>query len=342
MITSSPHPTAPQTASHEGITLVDLLVTVWRGKFLIIATTVLFLVPAIILSRMEKPLFQSTSKFICRTSGQSGGGQLDLVAKLTGLRADAGSGGDPSAYFGEILLDEDFLSDFTGRKWEFKGDSLDLAAIWKMKPDQTLPNWERVWRKEVVSVMRSPKRINLAKNRTNGVFILDTYFESPELAQAVNQHLIVRFNEYIREDLLSNSRNKREFIEERLKEVEVELARVEATLVAFMERNKDVAAPKIFSEMERLRRTKSITQEIFLQLKKEYELAKIDELKDLPLLEIISKPTVPVVKSKSRWKLLLPGVGILGFMTGLMMVLVFRFVPWEKLRRELGNPRPAN
>lgn len=324
----------------QGITLLDVFGALLRGKWLVLGIPVLFLIPAYIFVKMKVPFYQSTSKFICHTGSSSGGGNIDLLARFAGFGGGSqGTSSDPSAYFSDILMDEDFLGKLNDRRWPHKGDSLELPAVWKIEADRTQAGWESRARASTVGILRNPKRIKLVKNRANGVFVLDTFFESPDLSREMNRHLIQLFNDYIREDLLSNTRNKRIFIEGRLTDVDAELRRNEDALTRYLERNKSIDSPELVAQRSRLTRAQSITQEIYLQLRKEYEAAKIEELKDLPLIEIISKPTLTDSPARGKERLLVPAAGIAGLLTGILLALALQLVPWTRLWSGLrGRP----
>jgi uncharacterized protein involved in exopolysaccharide biosynthesis len=77
----------------------------------------------------------------------------------------------------------------------------------------------------------------------------------------------------------------------------------------------------------------TINQELALQMQKQYELAKIEESKDMPLLDVIESPRRALRHSKPKTKIVL-AIGLAGgIVLGLMVALTFDL--WRTERKSL-------
>ena len=92
-----------------------------------------------------------------------------------------------------------------------------------------------------------------------------------------------------------------EWIGKRLSEVETELHAAEDTLKEFRERNRRVIdSPELLLQQARLERGVTLKSTIFLELKKQYELAKIEEIKKVSIVSVLDHGRVPVKKERPR------------------------------------------
>jgi len=320
------HPTANQLAS-EGVSLAQLIRCLWAYRILIMGITAASLLVAGVIFTRFTPKFVSASKFICKSNSGGNLGNLGALASLAGIQTPARGDVNPSEYFNDILFDDEFLERLLVRNWFYRQDSLSLQEIWNLQPDKSRQDWEYAYRKAAVGILRSNRRIELIKNMDNNVFTLKTRFEDAKLAKQVNDFIIESLNDYLADNLASTAREKRTFIEHRLLEIEAELKRNENSLVAFRESNRDILAPKLVVESSRLQRTLRVNEEIYLQLKKEFEMAKIEESNTTPLLEVISKATVPLAPDAGKRRAILPAGLALGFVTGSLLALI---LGWRK------------
>lgn len=315
--------------------MVQVFRAVWRFKYLIAGFTMVCVAAAVAIKANLKPVYKSSSKFICKQKGGGAQNELSALASLAGLKGQSGGNSNPSDYFEEILSDDEFLEKILARNWPYKGTERTLAEIWEMEPDKSLPDWEYPFKKGAVSRLRGGKFILLNKNAGNSVFTLDTKFQVPGLAYQVNRFILQLLNQYLADNLSTSTREKKAFIGNRLNEIEAELRKVEIGLAEFREKNKEVVAPRLILEQARMQRALRINEEIYLQLKKEFEMAKIEESNDTPLIEIISKPVLPVNPDPGKAKFIVPIALVLGGVTGTLLALL---VAWGRGMLTPGAP----
>jgi uncharacterized protein involved in exopolysaccharide biosynthesis len=307
--------TPQDTHSQDTVNLREMFSILGRRKITFLVVGILVFGYALKMAMTTPPSYISASKIVCKTS-ESGDGQLSQFAALAGINLNRPQSNNPSIYFEDLIWDDQFLEGILDRKWNYKGDSLYMDAILKATPDTARENWEYVFRKNQVDLLRKNQIVKLKKNK-NGVFEITTQFKDPVIAYELNRHVIAWFNQYLLKTFRTQARENRVFIEARIKEVEADLASNENSMVDFRERNRDVASPKVMVHLARLNRNLTINQEIYLQLKKQYELARIEELKDKPLIEVIAEPIIAVEKSKPKRKQIVVAGMLLGLIMGL-------------------------
>jgi len=118
----------------------------------------------------------------------------------------------------------------------------------------------------------------------------------------------------------SQSTNEKiKFIENRIASVEKDLAFSEQSLKAFNEQNRQISSPALQLEQERLTRDVEIQKGIYLTLKQQLELAKIEEIQKVSIVQVLDKPQVPLGPSNKNLALSLLLASVLGTTLGLFV-----------------------
>jgi uncharacterized protein involved in exopolysaccharide biosynthesis len=121
----------------------------------------------------------------------------------------------------------------------------------------------------------------------------------------------------------SQAGENRRFIEGRLKEVQGDLTHAEEQVRAFRERNLRIGnSPRLLLEEGRLARALREQEEIYLTLRRQYELAKVQEHRDVPVLNVLDAAVNPTLRSAPRRGLVAALGTLLGLAMSLGMVLV--------------------
>jgi uncharacterized protein involved in exopolysaccharide biosynthesis len=220
-----------------------------------------------------------------------------------------------------------------------------LDKFWKIKIDSTINNKERILQAIIIGKILKYKYIKYEQDKKTGIISLITQFEDPKLAYEFNVSIFEELNNTLLNKMHFKASENRKFIEERLKEVKSDLKRSEEILLYFKQQNRAWNDPSIQLQESRLIRDVTINQELALQLQKQYELAKIEEAKDMPLLDVIESPRRALGYSKPRPKIILAMGGAGGIVLGLILALALDLFITErrsmaaqisKAKKELG------
>ena len=141
--------------------------------------------------------------------------------------------------------------------------------------------------------------------------------KEPQLAADMVNHLyniVVDFTSKVHN---SQAKLNREFIETRQVEVKEKLTDFEEAVKVFRERNRSIIeSPQLQLELGRLMREVEIKTQVYITLQKQYELARIDEVKETPSVIIIDKGVPAYQKDKPKRKLIVILASIFGLITG--------------------------
>lgn len=285
---------------------------------------------------LAQPYYRSTTKIVYQSSAKSTGSLASLAA-LAGVSMGSG-GDDASAYLGDIVRSTDLMKTVLDHKWrvsEALPDTLTpitLEALWEIESDTTAPNWQARRRAGLLKRLSDGGYISFAQDKKSGVIALTTEFEDPRLAYDVNVFVYQELNNILVNKMSFKASANRKFIEGRLGEVREDLRRSENNLRIYRDRNRLRIDPGDVLEDGRLQRDVLINQEVMIQLQKQFEMAKIEEAKDLPVLDIIDSPQMPVEKSKpQRRKIALVGL-VAGLFLGVLAALGYDL--WLERRRK--------
>jgi len=177
--------------------------------------------------------------------------------------------------------------------------------------------------------------VDVRLDRRTGILTIEAKAKDPGTAAGMANTLCDFLQEYVLTTLTTQAGQNRRFIEERLTETKAVLVRSEDELRAFRERNVRIGnSPRLSLEEGRLIRTLREQEEIFLTLRRQFELARIEERRDVPALNVLDVAMPPVTREWPKRKLIMLAGIVLG-MGVAFAVRVSRVTPasWGRLRK---------
>jgi len=296
-----------QTENEEEIDLLEIVKRVFRHKILATFVFVLVVGIAFAVALTATPFYQTESKIIYQVSGGSQSSGLGALAALAGVSS---KGDDPSAYLQDIILSNNMLKSILAEKWKVSkalpdtSTPVDLQTLWKIKPDTTKEDWQIHLEYGMLGALKKGKYIVFSQEKKSGVITLSTEFQDPQVSYDVNNFIYNQLNDILKNKMHFKASENRKFTEERLAEVKENLKEAEENLRRFRQRNRLRMDPLDELEDARFQRDVFMNQEIMIQLQKQYEIAKIDEARDMPVLDVIDIPMKPIYKSKPKKKMI--------------------------------------
>lgn len=145
----------------------------------------------------------------------------------------------------------------------------------------------------------------------------------PQLSADLANAFLAEVLEYNQSVRNAKAIRNREFVERQLADNQKLLKQAEDELADFTARNRKLATPDLEAEKDRLARAVKVQEEVFITLKKQLELARIEEQENQPSLEIIERAVAPLRKSSPSTVKNAALAGVLGLMlfAGLAFVL---------------------
>lgn len=181
----------------------------------------------------------------------------------------------------------------------------------------------RIRHERAIKLLRD--RTSATVDRRTGTITISVQDRDALISASSANAFAARLQEFVVDVLASHAGQRRRFIENRRQEIRAELSRSEDGLRQFREQNVRIGnSPRLLLEESRLARGVRELEEVYLTLSREYEMAKVEENRDVPVLATLDVATPPVLRSWPR-RAILAGIG---FFLGGGVVLV-----WAAYRR---------
>ena len=155
----------------------------------------------------------------------------------------------------------------------------------------------------------------------SGLLQVKVLMEEPQLAADIANYIALFVENYISTDITLKSTKYREFIEDRKEIAKKDLSSSEEKLTLFR-KNNPIALDTPDLQLTRLRliRDLEVNQEMYMTILTQYEIAKMDESKDKPIINILDVADPAVEKhSPKRLKLFVVST-LLGLIIGLLYI----------------------
>jgi uncharacterized protein involved in exopolysaccharide biosynthesis len=284
----SPSPVEP--TEQEELSLLAIANVLLRHRGLIAGTAILLAaaVSGVALLLPRTYTAHSTLTPQSRRSASS----LSGIAAQFGLALPAAEGGQSPAFYADLLVSRQLMGEVVDTRFEYPSDtgvaSGTLTQIYRSKG--ATPALRRD-----AAIRRLTKEVDANTVQKTGVIDLAVTARNPVLAQRISQRLIDLLNEYNLHTRQSQAAAERRFTEQRLGEVRRDLRGAEDALQRFLQRNRDYRnSPELTFQQERLQREVTLEQELYTTLAEAFEQAKIEEVRDTPVITVVEAPEAPV------------------------------------------------
>lgn len=220
------------------------------------------------------------------------------TAGLSGLAAQFGfalpisEGGQSPAFYADLIGSHQLLGSVVDTKFEFPSDTGTVRAT---LVDVYRAKGATAGLRRDSAILKLGKSVDASAVQRTGVIDLAVTDKNATLAKLITDRMIELLNQYNLQTRQSQAGAERRFTEQRLDEVKRDLRAAEDRLQQFLQRNRDYRnSPELNFQQERLDREVTLEQQLFTTLAQSYEQAKIEEVRDTPVLTIVEAPEVPV------------------------------------------------
>lgn len=302
--------------------LADTLLR-WRLIALVFALTFVGAALAVI---FIPPIYRTQVSFVANTTGNSSrlpSSALSAAGPLAGLATQLGvaSGVDPSEspnFYVELIQSRELLtrllqSKFRDPRGVSARDSARLIDI--LRPRSSDPQ-----RRMEKGIKKMSKAISGDFDILTNLVSLDVDARWPDLSAAIANRTIDLVSEFNKEQRVSRVRSKRVFLEERVAKARSDLDAAEDRLRVFEEQNRSWrAAPGLTFEHDHLQRELNRTEELYLQLQRQYESTLLDEVNDAARITVVDAGVAPRKALWPNYLLLSVAVPFTGLFLGFLV-----------------------
>ena len=158
-------------------------------------------------------------------------------------------------------------------------------------------------------------RIEVLEDRLSGLIRINLTLEDPLISATVANFIGEQVQNYIQKENSAQSTKEKIFIISRLTIVKNELEASELELKSFKERNRGYEdSPDLFMTFSQLYREVEAKKQVYLTLQQQLELARIEEVKQTPILHVLDRAVPPSKKSSPNRIAFMIGFALLGML----------------------------
>ena len=313
---------SPFTIEEDTISLSDILLTMAEQlKVIVLTTFISVFLTFTYVQFVQAPQYVSWATVLLPENKMGNLGGLAGLASQFGVNVPMGATADlssPSLYpellrsrtFAEKILDNEFYLEKYGKR-------MTLLAILTYGDKAPTVSQDRLIANAVNKLNDEVLAFDQGAISTFSVIKVTT--EDPVFAKELADVVLAELealNRYFKSEAVSE---KNTFIENRITSVEDDLEASEQALKDFNERNRQISSPALQLEQERLERDVEIQKGVYLTLKQQLELAKIEEVQETSVVQILDRPTVAFNPSNKNLVLSVVLSLILGGGLGIMI-----------------------
>ena len=278
------------------IDYMQVLSILWSSRKFIGIITGIVTALAIIISLILPESFKSTAILLPDTD-KSKLGSLGGISDLAAI-AGVNVGGEASLVklYPTIIKSESVLKAVIYAKYRTKehSDSVNLIQYWKIKDKNPERDYES-------ALLFLRNELEVAMDIKTSVLTMSIETNEPQLSADILNTIIHVLDNFIRTQRNTNATEQRKWIEARLVEVEADLSKSENILKEFREKNRLVSgSPQLLLDQERLIREVQINATMYTELKKQYELVKIEEIRTTPIINVMDYARAAAKKERPK------------------------------------------
>ena len=168
-------------------------------------------------------------------------------------------------------------------------------------------------------------RISIYEHES-GMITVSILMEDELIAANIVNFVSDWIQDYISNEMSFKAKKNRVFIEEQLNSAKKDLFLSEEALSEFLKQNSLVDDnPEVMLEKGRLIRNVEVNQEVYITLRKQFELNKIEELKEKPIINILDIGDIPTDKSKPLRVLIVISWTFIAFFISIFSVYCYHY-----------------
>jgi uncharacterized protein involved in exopolysaccharide biosynthesis len=308
--------TAPSAGGASGpddeISLWEVLAVLLRRSRLIVGSILMVAFVAGLLALLRHRTWTTAAAF--SPQGTGGSSQLASLASQFGVNVGGTDQEANPAFYEELLRSREILIRVARQGYPGEEGIAPLTDLLEIEADTEDLRLDRATRWLRESAM------SVSVNWDNGIVTVEVTTRWPEVSEGIARNLLSEVSRFNLETRQSQAGAERDFIEGRLAAAEAELRRSEDALQDFLRNNRVIGEfSEAKLEFDRLTREVGNRQAVYGTLVQSYEQARIQEVRDTPVITVLQSPYLPP-KPDPRGLVLSVALGmILGGMLGVIL-----------------------
>jgi uncharacterized protein involved in exopolysaccharide biosynthesis len=326
---------SPLTMEQDTVSLSDLLLTMAEQfKVIILTTFISVFLTFTYVQFIQIPQYVSWATVLLPDNKMGNMGGLAGVATQFGVNIPMRAQADLSSpsLFPELLRSRTFAKQILDKEFYIKkfDKDLSLLAILTHGDEPPLVGKDTLVTQALAS-LKTILRFDQGKSSLFSVIKVTT--SEPVFAKELAEVVLAELEALNRFYKSQTVNEKISFIASRISSVKNDLESSEIKLKEFNEQNRQISSPALLLEQGRLERDVEIQKEVYLTLKQQFELAKIEEVQETSIVQILDKPQIALEPTNKNLKLSV----ILAVVFGLFLGSIFGFIRAYANNSDMGE-----
>lgn len=272
------------------ISLIEIANVLLRYRRIIVLLPVLFASVVGVRTFLQPRTYAASASFMPQIAESRSGSGAVALARQFGVNIGGGdrSGGSPQ-FYADLLQTREVLRKAVETEYRVEDTELGerhatLVELYEVEGTSLKPAWH-------MGVKRLRGDLTVSVGRETGVIRLAISAFAPDLAEQILERLLALVNDFNLESRQSQAQEEGRFIAARMEAVHRELLAAKADLQSFLKTNRQFQnSPELLFEHDDLQREVVMRQGIYTALAQAHEQARIDAVRDTPLLTLIDSP----------------------------------------------------
>jgi uncharacterized protein involved in exopolysaccharide biosynthesis len=291
------------------IDLLELWKVIWNGKWFIAGFTLACTLIAVYVTLFVMPIIYKSEAVLMPTETQGGGGLAGLAASLPipiSLPGGGGKADNIAAFLNSRNLQErlltkyDLLPRFYPDIWD--GDKNE----WIVEKEEDKPTVIKTIQE---GILKSIYKVN--QEKLTNLITLSWEDQDPAFAALMLDRIIAELQHYLDHEYDTDAKRERQFVEQQLANATRDLE------------NWEQKVPSLNMPLTRIQRERLAAQTVYTELRKQVELARISEAKELIRFKVLDAPYVPEQRFKPKRTLICAITLVASGMLSVCMVFGF-------------------
>lgn len=273
-------------------TLLDGWRLIERHRLVMLALPLLVATIAVVYGLARPRQYTSASAFMGASGDLARSGLMGLAAQY-GFRMPSADVSQSPQFYADLLRSRQVLDSVVNGRYQYRAEDGAVRVGTLADVFESTGETPRLRNENAMLVL--DQRTNITVGRETGVVRLSVSTRWPEISSAIASRYLELLNHFNVATRQSRASAERRFTQARLREAEGDLRASEDRLKEFRRLNRRYeGAPALEAENDRLQRDVSIRQQVYSTLLQAYEQARIDEVRDTPVITIVEQPYLPV------------------------------------------------
>lgn len=269
--------------------LADLVEVIRRNRRLVVRLPLAIALTVVAVLLLLPRRYESAASFMPQNVDPKNARIAGLAAQF-GVMLPSGDAGQSLGFYVELVRSRTLLRSLVESRYTFQVDGEERSGT-LMDFFNVAGRTEPLRREAALKKLKRAMQANA--DATAGVVKIAVRTRWAPLSQQVAQRALDLVSDFNLRRRQSQASAERAFVGGRVSEAKAELDSAGTRLRVFLERNRDYRhSPLLTYEFERLSRDLHTRQQLFESLAQAFDQARIDEVRDTPVITVVDPPDV--------------------------------------------------